>query len=138
MQRRCNWRTTIPTPTSFSRGDTLWGISNKFLRNPWEWPEVWQANTQIPNPHLIYPGQVLNLAYVNGRPRVMNGGFGPHVRAEPLDEAIKPMPLSAIEDFLKKPRMVGEDEFRSAPHVRRRSKITTSTARRDSSSTCAA
>ncbi len=99
------------------KGDTLWGISKKFLRNPWDWPEVWQANTQIPNPHLIYPGQVLNLAYVNGRPRISNGGFGPHVRAEPLDEAIKPLPLSAIEDFLKKPRMVNDDEFRAAPHV---------------------
>lgn len=99
------------------KGDTLWSISRRFLRNPWDWPEVWQANQQIPNPHLIYPGQVLNLAYVNGRARITNEGFGPHVRAEPLDEAIKPLPLSAIEDFLKKPRMIGEDEFRNAPHV---------------------
>jgi LysM domain len=99
------------------RGDTLWGISHRFLRNPWDWPEVWQANPQVNNPHLIYPGQVLNLAYLNGRPRITNGGFGPHVRAESLDEAIKPLPLSAIEDFLKKPRMLGEDEFKNAPHV---------------------
>jgi hypothetical protein len=99
------------------RGDTLWSIAHRFLRDPWDWPEVWQANPQVSNPHLIYPGQVLNLAYVNGHPRVTNGGFGPHVRAESLDEAVKPLPLSAIEDFLKKPRIVGEDEFRSAPHV---------------------
>ena len=99
------------------RGDTLWGISKKFLRNPWDWPEVWQANQQVANPHLIYPGQVLNLAYLNGRPRISNGGFGPHVRAEPLDDAIKPLPLSAIADFLKKPRIVGEDDFKNAPHV---------------------
>ncbi len=99
------------------KGDTLWSISKRFLRNPWEWPEVWQANQQVANPHLIYPGQVLNLAYVNGHPRISNGGFGPRIRAEPLDEAIRPLPLSAIEDFLKKPRIVGDEEFRHAPHV---------------------
>src|ERR1700712_4145404 len=104
-----------PDTYTVQRGDTLWGISHRFLRNPWDWPEVWQANPQVNNPHLIYPGQVLNLAYLNGRPRITNGGFGPHGRGESLDEAIKPLPLSAIEDFLKKPRMLGEDEFKNAP-----------------------
>lgn len=112
-----------PDSYTVRKGDTLWSIAARFLKNPWQWPEVWQANPQIANPHLIYPGDVIQLAYVNGRPQLRNagsasaGGFGPHVRAEPLGEAIKPLPLSAIEDFLKKPRLVGEEEFKHAPHV---------------------
>jgi LysM domain len=109
-----------PDTYTVQKGDTLWSISARFLQRPWLWPEVWQANPQVSNPHLIYPGDVINLVYVNGQPRLGiagQGGFGPHVRATPVDDAIKPVPLSAIEDFLKKPRIISEDEFKHAPHV---------------------
>lgn len=97
------------------KGDTLWGIASKFLKKPWQWPEVWQANGQIRNPHLIFPGDVINLAYLNG-PH-LTSSFGPHARTEQLDEAIKPIPLEAIDKFLKRTRVIGEDDFKAAPHV---------------------
>ena len=109
-----------PDTYTVRKGDTLWSISARFLRRPWQWPEVWQANPQVHNPHLIYPGDVLNLAYLNGQASIgvaSRGGIEPHTRAEQLESAIKPLPLSVIEDFLKKPRLLGEEDFRHAPHV---------------------
>ncbi len=109
-----------PDTYTVHKGDTLWSIAAKFLQKPWQWPEVWQANPQVKNPHLIYPGDVLSLAYLNGNPSLgvaNRGGIEPHTRAEQLENAVKPLPLSAIQDFLKKPRLVSEDEFKRAPHV---------------------
>ncbi|MCH8176939.1 MAG: LysM peptidoglycan-binding domain-containing protein, partial [Proteobacteria bacterium] len=52
------------------KGDTLWDISAEFLRDPWHWPEIWFKNPQIENPHLIYPGDILAIIYINGQKRV--------------------------------------------------------------------
>jgi hypothetical protein len=43
------------------KGDTLWDLSQKFSDTPWQWPEMWKENSQIVNPHLIYPGQRIRL-----------------------------------------------------------------------------
>jgi hypothetical protein len=88
------------------RGDTLWDISGKFLQKPWLWPEIWQANPQIQNPHLIYPGDVISLAYLD-RVAVQQGP-----RA---DAPIGAVPLSDIEPFLKNLRVT--DSFEDLPRV---------------------
>lgn len=81
------------------RGDTLWDIAGKFLQKPWLWPEIWQANPQIRNPHLIYPGDIISLAYLD---RVT---MQPGPRGEML-QPINAIPLSDIEPFLKDLRVV--------------------------------
>ena len=91
------------------RGDTLWDISGRFLKRPWLWPEIWQANPQIANPHLIYPGDVISLAYLN---RVKQASIEPGPRAEAPIDAI---PLSEVESFLRDLRVV--DGFEDLPHV---------------------
>lgn len=101
------------------KGDTLWDIAGRFLSKPWLWPEIWQANPQIENPHLIYPGDVLTLVYdAEGRARLVHGTrkLSPQIRSEPLESAIKPVPLSDIEGFLKRFRVLGED-WSKLPYV---------------------
>jgi hypothetical protein len=88
------------------RGDTLWDIAGRFLKRPWLWPEVWQANPQIKNPHLIYPGDVLSLAYLDR----LGMQPGPRVGAP-----INAVPLAEVEPFLKNLRVV--DQFDQMPYV---------------------
>ncbi|MGY1408343.1 LysM peptidoglycan-binding domain-containing protein [Luteimonas sp. A611] len=90
------------------RGDTLWDIAGKFLQKPWLWPEIWQANPQIHNPHLIYPGDVVSLAYLNR----VTASEGPR---EATAQPINAIPLSDVEAFLKDLRVV--DEFEHLPYV---------------------
>jgi hypothetical protein len=91
---------------------------------PWLWPEIWIVNNQVQNPHLIYPGDVLALAYgADGRPqgvRLERGGaarLNPRLRSEPLEGAIPTLPYQAIAAFLSRPSLVSADEARKAPHV---------------------
>lgn len=105
-----------PDTYTVRAGDTLWSISAKFLKSPWNWPEVWQANPQIDNPHRIYPGDVINLVYIDGKAQLV-ADSGPRVRDLPLDEAIPPLPLSSIRPFLEDARIVSTEERKRLPYV---------------------
>lgn len=103
-----------PDSYTVRRGDTLWDISAKFLAKPWLWPEIWQANPQVHNPHLIYPGDVLNLSFVNG-------GNEPTLTLQPSvhreSAAVTAIPLADLSMFLKDMRVMDSSAVSSAPYV---------------------
>lgn len=114
------------------KGDTLWDISGTFLSKPWLWPEIWQINPQIENPHLIYPGDQIALIYVDGQPRLqlsrgdagrtfrMSPGdarLSPQIRSTPLESAIPTIALDAIQGFLVQNRVVVPAVLEAAPYV---------------------
>lgn len=114
---------SAPKSYVVKRGDTLWGIASMFLRDPWLWPEVWYINPQVANPHLIYPGDTLALAYgANGRPQIIlqQGGaarLDPRLRSNPIDGAIPTIPYAAIAAFLSRPSILTTDQVKHAPYV---------------------
>ncbi|MGC4029388.1 MAG: LysM domain-containing protein [Steroidobacteraceae bacterium] len=117
------FNSNAPKSYTVKRGDTLWAIAAMFLRDPWLWPEIWQVNPGVRNPHLIYPGDQLTLAYgANGQPqlRLVRGDalrVSPLVRSAPIDGPIATIPYEAIAAFLGRPSIVSQEDIKSAPHV---------------------
>ena len=112
------------------KGDTLWDISARFLRDPWRWPDIWGLNKdEIKNPHWIYPGDVILLDFTGMTPRLRLEGvdgatdwrlvitkISPTIRKQDLAEsAIPSIPVDAIAPFLTKPLVIGEREMGAAP-----------------------
>jgi hypothetical protein len=112
----------VPETYVVKKGDTLWGISGMYLKEPWLWPELWDANPQIDNPHLIYPGDELYLVWVNGQPRLrLNRGrdvkLTPNMRVSPLDLAIPVIPMDQIGPWLKRNRVMDAQEVNSSAYI---------------------
>lgn len=129
------------------KGDTLWDISKKFLNDPWLWPSVWHINPGIRNPHLIYPGDVIVMYIVDGKPYITLDGqagvvpdnvpkktptkkylepvkpglkvvkLSPSSRVSGIHKAISTIPMGAIRPFLDRPRVVTEDQLKDAPYI---------------------
>jgi len=130
-----------PRQYTVKKGDTLWDISSQFLRDPWYWPEIWHKNRQVENPHLIYPGDVLTLIYIDGQPQIVVEGtaqqrvthtartveraeqslrvvkLSPTIRKQGLDANVITIPGDAIRQFLTKPRVVTKEELENAPYI---------------------
>jgi hypothetical protein len=115
-------RDDAPQTYVVKKGDTLWGIAGMFLEEPWLWPEVWDVNPQIDNPHLIFPGDTLYLSFIDGRPRLsLTRGrdvkLVPNMRVTSLDLAIPVIPLDQIGAFLKRHRILAADEINNSAYV---------------------
>lgn len=136
---------SAPERYTVVRGDTLWDISSRYLADPWRWPEIWEINPQVQNPHLIYPGDVLVLCQIKGQavvavdlgggcagleermatgqPTQIISGSGrdqklhPQARVQPLSLAIPAIPLQEIQRYLNGSRVVTKAELDNAPYV---------------------
>lgn len=137
---------SAPERYTVVQGDTLWGIAGRYLSDPWRWPEIWEANKQVYNPHLIFPGDVLLLCRIQDRAvlavdqgggcteivnRIADGGglptrtelpdgtvkLHPKARELPLSLAIPSIPLKDIQRYLNDSRVVTNEELEKAPYV---------------------
>lgn len=114
-------RSGHPNVYVVQKGDTLWDISSQFLVKPWLWPEIWQVNPQVANPHLIYPGDVLSLVYIGGKPKIVRKRgilkLSPKTRVISQGDAIPALPLEQIKPFLVGARVVTAEQIDKAPYM---------------------
>lgn len=107
-------RSDHPDKYVVQKGDTLWDIASRFLKDPWRWPLIWQNNPDIENPHLIFPGDLL---VVTGLDEIKIVRLKPKVRRSPLDLGIPAIPPNVIEPFLTSPLIIQPGELDETGYV---------------------
>ena len=128
---------SAPKSYVVKKGDTLWGLANLFLKDPWLWPEIWYVNPEVKNPHRIYPGDTLRLALAgDGKQQLQLDHTGtpgsavevgtpsgpvtvlhPLLRDGPPSTPIEVLPRSAIASFLSRPSVLSVEQVKGAPYV---------------------
>jgi hypothetical protein len=124
----CRFIDDAPEQHQVVRGDTLWDLATRFLRDPWCWPRVWEGNRDaVSNPHLIYPGQLIRLDRARGK--LTSAGaddlarslptvrLAPSMRAESI--ASDPVPLLASSSIalMQRTPLMSPDELAQAPRI---------------------
>lgn len=117
-------KSSAPEQYIVQQGDTLWDISNLFLEKPWLWPELWRTNTQIMNPHLIYPGDVLTLQWEDGqpvisinRPKKRKVNLSPNITTTTKAGAIPLLSWTSISPYISNDVIMSEEEYERLPHL---------------------
>jgi hypothetical protein len=104
-----------PTKYVVQKGDTLWDISAKFLKKPWYWPKIWNVNPQVSDPHWIYPGDVLTLVWIDGKPYLQKENPTSTAKTAP----VQTINADLIKSFLKHDLILpaNKDELAKIPFI---------------------
>ena len=120
-------KSSAPQTYVVKKGDTLWDIAGMYLDQPWQWPELWRNNTQITNPHLIYPGDELRLRFdEQGEPvlEIVREPAKPTLKLSPEGKRVQKdqvpiatLPWSAIQPYVERDLLMDETEYQRLPHL---------------------
>lgn len=118
---------TAPEVYVVKKGDTLWDISNMYLDNAWQWPELWRTNIHITNPHLIYPGDELRLGRNENGEMVLDvvrESAKPEIKLSPqgakllkAPEAIPALPWSIIKPYIENEMIMSQQAYDRYPYI---------------------
>ncbi|HPQ94487.1 MAG: LysM peptidoglycan-binding domain-containing protein [Thiothrix sp.] len=112
-------RPDAPRRYVVQKGDTLWSIAQKYLYKPWFWPEIWDDNQRIRNPHLIYPGDILYFDY-DGRQLAQGSGMSmklsPRIRVDRSGTKMGE-PLALLAPFMRWPLVMDGYEINKLPYI---------------------
>jgi hypothetical protein len=95
---------------TIKKGDTLWDISSKFLKDPFLWPKLWERNPYITNPHWIYPGNPIRLSAIEPTKKEEPKEEAKKVAEEKPKEVVQEPEIKKVESppVEKKPEVVAE------------------------------
>ncbi|MBI5330937.1 MAG: LysM peptidoglycan-binding domain-containing protein [Betaproteobacteria bacterium] len=112
------------------KGDSLWGIAERFLKNPWKWPELWRMNQEkVKKPHRLAPGDILRLTREDGAPKLVREGgerlaqdvkLRPSAKSEALvinEEAVPTVPAEAIWPLMSRGGVAMPEDLSDAPRI---------------------
>lgn len=122
VAQSADWKSERPDAYRVVQGDTLWSIADRFLKKPWEWPEVWHGNPEIRNPRFIYPGDLIVVDRRGGHDflrleSATMDRLSPRIRVTPIQTPVPAIPYRAIGPFLTYPRVLEATDLERLPYV---------------------